>query len=99
MSNTITGISSIQNAVTGATQPRTGTTEESFMDTLKSAIASVDRAQTDAQQSVANMMSGQGEDVHKTMIAVEKADLSFQLMMEVRNKIVSAYQDISKMSF
>jgi flagellar hook-basal body complex protein FliE len=37
--------------------------------------------------------------VNSVMIAVEKADVSFQLMMQVRNKIVSAYQDIEKMQF
>ena len=37
--------------------------------------------------------------LHSAMIAVEKADLSFQLMMQVRNKIVSAYQEISRMQF
>ena len=45
------------------------------------------------------MVSGQGADVHSAMIAVEKADLSFQLMMQVRNKIVDAYQQISQMPF
>ena len=38
-------------------------------------------------------------DVHSAMIAVEKADLSFQLMMQVRSKIVAAYQEISRMQF
>jgi len=37
--------------------------------------------------------------LHTALIAVEKADLSFQLMMQVRNKIVSAYQEISRMQF
>jgi flagellar hook-basal body complex protein FliE len=44
------------------------------------------------------LQSGNG-DMNSVMIAVEKADVSFQLMMQVRNKIVSAYQDIEKMQF
>jgi len=44
-------------------------------------------------------LSGEGGDVHTAMIAVEKADLSFQLMMQVRNKVVQAYQEISRMQF
>jgi len=44
------------------------------------------------------LKSGDG-DMTSVMIAVEKADVSFQLMMQVRNKIVSAYQDIEKMQF
>jgi flagellar hook-basal body complex protein FliE len=44
-------------------------------------------------------LQGNGADLHSAMIAVEKADLSFQLMMQVRNKIVQAYQQISQMNF
>jgi flagellar hook-basal body complex protein FliE len=39
------------------------------------------------------------QDIHNVMIAVEKADVTFQLMMQVRNKIVNAYQEISKLQF
>jgi flagellar hook-basal body complex protein FliE len=45
------------------------------------------------------MVQGGGADINNVMVAVEKADVSFQLMMQVRNKIVSAYQDIEKMQF
>ena len=55
--------------------------------------------ETQAETKVAGVLSGNGSDVHSALIAVEKADLSFQLMMQVRNKIVSAYQEISRMQF
>ena len=42
-------------------------------------------------------LAGDGADVHSALIAVEKADLSFQLMMQVRNKILNAYDEINKM--
>jgi flagellar hook-basal body complex protein FliE len=45
------------------------------------------------------MLSGNGQDVHSAMIAVQKADLAFELMVEMRNKIVSAYQEISRIPF
>jgi flagellar hook-basal body complex protein FliE len=48
---------------------------------------------------VAKVLQGNGQDLHSAMIAVEKADLSFQLMMQARNKIVQAYQTISQMQF
>lgn len=48
---------------------------------------------------MAGVLEGNGADVHSALIAVEKADLSFQLMMQVRNKIVSAYEEISRMQF
>ena len=42
-------------------------------------------------------MSGESRDLHTTVIAMQKADLSFQMMMQVRNKIVQAYQEIMRM--
>ena len=45
------------------------------------------------------MVEGNGADVHEAMIAVQKADLSFQLMLQVRNKVVQAYQQIAGMQF
>lgn len=42
-------------------------------------------------------MTGQTENVHQTMVALQKADASFQLMMQVRNKLVAAYEEINRM--
>jgi flagellar hook-basal body complex protein FliE len=71
----------------------------SFTDVLKSAVDSVNQVNDSAASQVTNLLQGQGGDLNSVMIAVEKADVSFQLMMQVRNKIVSAYQDIEKMQF
>jgi flagellar hook-basal body complex protein FliE len=70
-----------------------------FADTLKSAIDEMGQLSSQAETKVAGVLEGGGTDVHSALIAVEKADLSFQLMMQVRNKIVSAYQEISRMQF
>jgi flagellar hook-basal body complex protein FliE len=70
-----------------------------FLATLKESIDAVEDAQGAAQSEVAQTLNGKGADLHSAMIAVEKADLSFQLMMQVRNKIVQAYQQISNMQF
>ena len=59
----------------------------------------VNQLHNDAASQVSNLLQGGGADLNNVMIAVEKADVSFQLMMQVRNKIVSAYQDIEKMQF
>jgi flagellar hook-basal body complex protein FliE len=71
----------------------------SFGDVLKGAVQSVDQINDNAAAQVSNLLQGGNVDVNSVMIAVEKADVSFQLMMQVRNKIVSAYQDIEKMQF
>ncbi|MFZ0745672.1 MAG: flagellar hook-basal body complex protein FliE [Terracidiphilus sp.] len=71
----------------------------SFTDVLKNAVYGVDQLHNDAASQVSSLLQGGSADVNNVMIAVEKADVSFQLMMQVRNKIVSAYQDIEKMQF
>jgi flagellar hook-basal body complex protein FliE len=70
-----------------------------FRDVLGSAIDDIQSLESQAEAKVAGVIEGTGTDVHSAMIAVEKADLSFQLMMQVRNKIISAYQEISRMQF
>ena len=72
-------------------------TDVSFMDTLKESIQQIDRVQTQADQAVSDLVAGRTQNLHQTMIAIEKADLSFQLMMQIRNKIVSAYEEIQRM--
>ncbi len=74
-------------------------TAGSFGDAFTSAIKQIDTLQADADAQVTNLLNGNEQDVHSAMIAVQKADISFQLMMQVRNKIVNAYQEISRMQF
>ena len=71
----------------------------SFGDVLKNAVQGVNQVNDTATAQVNSLLQGGGGDVNSVMIAVEKADVAFQLMMQVRNKIVSAYQDIEKMQF
>jgi len=96
----------VLNGISGAYTPQLpsmdGTGESggpSFSDVLKNAVYQVDELHNDAAAQVSSLLQGGGADVNNVMIAVEKADVSFQLMMQVRNKIVSAYQDIEKMQF
>ncbi len=71
-----------------------------FGDVFKAAVQQVDQLQTGADQQVSSVLSAKSNtDVGNVMASVEKADIAFQLMMQVRNKIVSAYQDIEKMQF
>lgn len=71
----------------------------SFTSILSNAVNGVNQMHDAAASQVSNLLSGGGGDLNQVMVAVEKADVSFQLMMQVRNKIVSAYQDIEKMQF
>ena len=76
-----------------------GSSSGGFGDVLKSAINQVSTLQGSADTQVSTLLQGGNADMSKVMISVEKADVAFQLMMQVRNKIVSAYQDIEKMQF
>ncbi|MBI5599111.1 MAG: flagellar hook-basal body complex protein FliE [Deltaproteobacteria bacterium] len=67
-----------------------------FSKTLKDAIEKVDELQKEADKSVKEFASGKG-NLEATMVAMEKASLSFQLMVQVKNKIVAAYEDIMRM--
>jgi len=72
---------------------------DSFKSILSDAVQGVNSLHDAAASQVTNLLQGGGADLNQVMVAVEKADVSFQLMMQVRNKIVSAYQDIEKMQF
>ena len=99
MGNPISGLPQIDwgNVQLDVRQPSGDCSE--FFQTLEGAMDKVQEIQSGADQQVASVLQGNGQDLHSTLVAVEKADLSFQLMMQVRNKIVQAYQTISQMQF
>ncbi|MDY7034123.1 MAG: flagellar hook-basal body complex protein FliE [Thermodesulfobacteriota bacterium] len=90
------GLKSAMGADSNQLRPQTGTSE-SFADTLKHSIENVNNLQNEADQAIQELMVGKTKDIHKTMIAMEKADISFRMMMQVRNKIVEAYDEIMRM--
>jgi flagellar hook-basal body complex protein FliE len=69
----------------------------SFSDYLNKAIESVNNQQKEADRLTEALASGQAPDLHTVMIAAEKATISFQLMVQVRNKAMEAYQEIMRM--
>lgn len=99
MSAGIPGIGAITSVFGPVSPTASGSSEPGFGGVLKNAMDQVNGLQSDATQQVNTLMTGGGGDLGHVMISVEKADVAFQLMMQVRNKIVSAYQDIEKMQF
>jgi flagellar hook-basal body complex protein FliE len=94
------GLSSVGDlaGASSATSPMGGShAGGSFLGSLKDAIAQVNEVQLDATQAVDKFVGGESDNVHHMMMALQKADVSFQLMMQVRNKLVSAYEDIQRM--
>ncbi|MGO9259694.1 MAG: flagellar hook-basal body complex protein FliE [Bryobacteraceae bacterium] len=77
-----------------AAQPAAGA---SFQDAFASAVQSVESFGQNANASVERLLSGEGEELHTTILATQQAELSFDLFMQMRNKVVSAYQEIMRM--
>jgi flagellar hook-basal body complex protein FliE len=69
----------------------------SFKDALGSAIQGVESAHNNANQAVQSFLAGEGGDLHSTILASQRADLEFQMFLQVRNKVVSAYQEVMRM--
>ena len=85
------------SALPGASPAAAGGPGGGFGGMLKDAIQQVDSVQQGSQGELQSYLNNSDDtDLHSVMIALEKADLSFQMMMQVRNKIVTAYQDIMK---
>jgi flagellar hook-basal body complex protein FliE len=75
----------------------TATGGSAFQSMLGDAISKVEGFQNDADTSVNKFLSGEGEELHKVAIATQQADLSMQLFMQVRNKVVTAYNQVMQM--
>lgn len=82
----------------GTSTPTTGTTGggDDFGNALSKLIESVESNTGEANQAVAAMNEGTG-DVHTAMLALQRAEVSMQLTVQVRNKLVQAYQDLMRM--
>lgn len=68
-----------------------------FGNFLQSAFNQVNDLQLEGDEAVRQMVSGENTDIHNTMITLQKAEVSFELMMQVRNKVVAAYEHFKNM--
>ena len=98
-------ISSLPTSIPGAIGPSparipaasSGSEEgASFGESLKGLLATVDESAASANTAVASMVQGTG-DVHEAMIALQRAETTLQLTVQIRNKLVQAYQDVMRM--
>ena len=70
--------------------------EGEFLSKLEGFMAEVNSLQKEAGESVSQLASGDVNNIHDVMVAVEKAAVSFELMMEIRNKVIEAYQEVMR---
>lgn len=68
----------------------------SFGKALQQSLEQVNRFQLEADASIDGLATGRQTDIHQTMIAVEKASVSFELLMQIRNKVIAAYDKIMR---
>ncbi len=77
-----------------------GETENSggnFGSLVKDAVESIDGTQKSAELEITKAVTGESPDLHRTIIALQTADLKFQLGLQVRNKLIGAYEEIMRM--
>jgi flagellar hook-basal body complex protein FliE len=70
--------------------------QETFGKMLARSLDDVNQLKLKADEAIENLAAGKQRDIHATMIALEKADVAFQLLMQVRNKIISAYETVMR---
>lgn len=94
-------MSKINQIIPGLRPPAAITKSDSSEDGISfgSFIKEVNQAQKDAGEKIINVINGNEEDLHSAMIASEKAGISFQIMLEFRNKLMETYQEIMRMRF
>lgn len=99
----ISGISSAAAASAGGLPSPAGTgaggAATPFSGVFQSLVEQTSVLDAKASQTVTGLLSGQGIDIHDAMIATEKADMAFELALQVRNKAVGAYQQMMSMQF
>lgn len=70
---------------------------EKTINAVKKQISSIDEMQKDADQSVIDLLTGKNEDITSVVSSVSKADMSFKLLVGVRNKLIEAYKETIRM--
>ena len=77
--------------------PKTAPAAETFSETLGRMVQSVNDMQTQADNAAMALASGQPIDMSQAVMTIEQANISFQLALQIRNKLVEAYQDVMRL--
>lgn len=73
------------------------TSGASFEDAIKDALKEVSEIQNEAEKAIEDFSKGEVKDIHTVVVAMEKADVSLQTLLQVRNKLLTAYEEIMRM--
>jgi len=79
------------------TMSKPGTDDGVFRNMIESSVGKVEELRKTADQTVAGFLGGEQEDTHTVVMATQRAELAFDLFLQVRNKVVQAYQEVMRM--
>lgn len=79
------------------TRPGHDSSAESFQGMLSDAIGSLGKLQAEADTSAARLVAGEPVELHEVLLATERVGIAFQLAVQVRNKVIEAYQEVMRM--
>lgn len=91
------GVQAPSPAETSGVSSATAPSGDSFANLLGKMVEDVNAQQNAASAAVNGMQAGQNVSLHQAVIAMEEANVSFQLMVEVRNKLLDSYQELMRM--
>jgi len=91
------GLEGLSNTARAAAGRQTSAAGPDFKTLLMNSINEVNRLQADADQAMTNLATNKTDNVAEVFTAVKKAELAFQTLMQIRNKLESAYDEIKQM--
>jgi flagellar hook-basal body complex protein FliE len=94
--NNINGISVFDAASRNVNQKTSGT---EFQDTLNTLLSQVNSQVQEADQMTDEFAMGKTDSLHEVMVATEKSSISLSFLLQIRNKLLEAYQEVMRMSF
>lgn len=80
-----------------AGETESGTSPKTFGEALKDMLGEANQAQLEANQAAQDISAGRNKDIHGAVLAMEKAELQFRMIAQVRNKVIEAYREIMRM--
>ncbi len=88
----LTGTSGLPNPLI-----KGGKSNTNFAEILKASIEKVNELQLNAESAMEKLAKGEVKDIHEVLVAVEEANLAFMTMMQIRNKLIEAYQELMRL--
>ena len=93
----LSGISGIGSIPLPSVSSGSSSSSNAFSGALNDAMSTINNLQKDADNNVSKFLSGENDDLHTTILATQRAEMAFELGLQIRNKVVNAYQEVMKM--